>query len=147
MELKEILTITGKPGLFKLIAQGKNRFIVESLIDGKRSPVMNTQSVSSLADIAIFTQDEEVPLAEVFKIIAEDTNQDACISHKASEAEIRAYFEKILPHYDTERVYLSDMKKVFQWYNNLLAKGLLNSSEVENPDTPQVENSEEATQE
>lgn len=129
MELKEILTVTGKPGLFKLVAQGKNRIIVESLNDGKRLPIMNTQSVSSLADIAIFTYNEEVPLGDVFKTIYTDTEGKACLSHKSSEAEIRAYFGKILPEYDVDRVYLSDMKKVFQWFNTLLAQGLISNEE------------------
>lgn len=143
MELKEILTITGKPGLFKLIAQGKNRFIVESLVDGKRSPVMNTQSVSSLADIAIFTLNEEMPLAEVFKLIAQDTQNQECVSHKAAEVEIKSYFEKILPEYDASRVYLSDMKKVFQWYNQLLAKGLLTFDEAETKEETKEESPSE----
>ncbi len=129
MNLKEILSISGKPGLYKLISQSRNGVIVESILDGKRFPVIASQNVSTLGDIAIYTYAEEVPLAEVFKTIMEKENSGEALSHKASGNELTDYFLTILPEFDRERVYTSDIKKVLNWYNLLQKNNLLNLEE------------------
>ncbi len=128
--LKGILAISGQPGLFKLVAEAKNSIIVESLVTGKRMPAYSASKVSSLGDIAIFTQTGEVALAEVFKAIAEK-EEGGEIAKKDSGADLKAYFAEILPDYDQDRVYVSDMKKVIQWYNLLQKNDLLNFEEEE----------------
>lgn len=125
MELKKILAITGKPGLFKLVAQSRTGVIVEGLDDGKRIPVMASQNVSTLGDISIFTDEGELPLADIFRKIFTKEEGKAALSHKESGATILAYFQEIVPNYDRERVYPSDMKKVLQWYNALQIHGLV----------------------
>lgn len=125
MELKKILAITGKPGLFKLVAQSRNGVIVESLEDGKRTPITASQNVSTLGDIAIFTDEGELPLVDIFRTIFKKEDGKATISHKESAASLLSYFTEIVPNYDRERVYASDMKKVFQWYNALQKHGLV----------------------
>lgn len=129
--LKDILAISGKPGLFKFISQGRNGIIVESLEDGKRMNAFASVKMSSLEDIAIYTNEEELPLAEVFKKINEKEGERECISHKSSPDELKNYFQTILPDYDEERVYVSDIKKVMQWYNLLLGYKMLNFEEEE----------------
>lgn len=124
MELKKILAITGKPGLFKLVAQSRTGVIVESLEDGKRFPVMASQNVSTLGDIAIFTTEGELPLAEILRTIFTKQDGAAAISTKDS-AEVQKYFGEIVPNFDRERVYASDMKKVINWYNMLQKHGLV----------------------
>ena len=135
--LKGILSISGHPGLFKMISQGKSSIIVESLDDGKRMPAYATSKISALEDIAIFTEEKEVPLETIFKSIFEKEKGQACLSHKSQDADIRKYFETILPEYDKNRVYVSDMKKVFSWYNQLIKHNLLVFKEEEKE--PQVE--------
>jgi hypothetical protein len=126
--MKGILAISGQPGLSKLISEAKNCIIVESLLTGKRMPVYSTSKVSSLADIAIFTETGEVTLKQVFKKIAEKENGGE-IAAKESGPDLKAYFEQILPDYDRSRVYTSDMKKIVQWYNLLLKNNLLDLEE------------------
>jgi len=128
--LKGILAISGQPGLFKLVTEAKNSIIVESLITGKRMPAYSTSKVSSLSDIAVFTDTGEVTLTEVFKKIFEKENGTE-IDKMDSGNGVKTYFEEILPEYDRNRVYLSDMKKIFQWYNLLLMHDLLNFEEDE----------------
>ena len=128
--LKDILAVSGQAGLFKLVAEAKNSIIVESLLTGKRMPVYSHSKVSTLEDIAIFTQTEEVPLSKVFKNISEKESGGEVSKDAANN--IKSYFEAILPEYDKERVYTSDMKKVIQWYNLLQKNDLLNFEEVEN---------------
>jgi hypothetical protein len=127
--LKQILSISGKPGLYKLISQSKNMIIVESLLDEKRLPAYSHDRVISLGDIAIFTETEEVPLREVFNKIKEKTNSEKALSDKASDVELKAFFEEILPDYDKERVHKSDMKKVVAWFNLLIQSGYNDFSE------------------
>ncbi len=128
--MKGILAISGQPGLSKLIAEAKNCIIVESLLTGKRMPVYSTSKVSSLADIAIFTETGEVTLKEVLKKIFEkEEGKELAVND--SGADLKAYFEQILPDYDRSRVYTSDIKKVVLWYNLLLKKELLNFDEEE----------------
>ena len=125
MNLEGILSIGGKPGLYKLVAQSRGGVIVESLNGDKRFPVTQASNVSALKDIAIYTYNEEVPLQEVFVKIAEKENYGKAIDHKSNPAELKAYLEEVLPEYDQERVYNSDIKKLFQWYNLLQEQGLI----------------------
>lgn len=129
--LKEILSISGKPGLQKLISNSANAIIVESLIDGKRFPAYSNSKIIALEDISIYTENEDMPLKEVFKRMYEKENGRQTISHKAPTEKILAYFAEIVPEYDKDRVYTSDMKKIIQWYNLLTEKSLLNFSEEE----------------
>lgn len=123
--LKEILSIAGKPGLYKMVSQGKNMIIVESLLDGKRIPAYSKDKVVSLGDIAIYTDKEEIALAKVFENIKQKENGSLCpVDTKADNNVLRKYMEQILPDYDRERVYPSDMRKLFAWYNVLVNKGL-----------------------
>ena len=131
--LKEILSVTGKPGLFKLISQGKNMLIVESLIDGKRIPAYSKDKVVSLADIAIFTDNEEVPLGQVFeKVKAKENGEKCSIDAKSDNDGLRKYMAEILPEYDRDRVYPSDIRKLISWYNVLISSGITEFVEVEN---------------
>lgn len=129
--LKEILSISGKPGLFKLLSSSNSALIVESLLDGKRFPTYASAQVIALDDIAIYTENEDRPLREVFKAITEKTNGGKAISHKESANAIKAFMLEVLPDYDQSRVYVSDMKKLFQWYNLLHDKGMLNFDKEE----------------
>lgn len=125
MNLEGILAIGGKPGLYQLVAQSRGGVIVSSLIDEKRFPVTQASNVSALKDIAIYTYNEEVPLEEVFTKIAEKEDYGQAISHKEKPEAHRAYMLEILEDYDQERVYNSDLKKLFQWYNLLQEKGFI----------------------
>ncbi len=129
--LKGILSISGQPGLYKLVAEAKNNIVVESLDTNKRMPVYSTSKVSALEDIAIFTTKEDLPLKEVFKAISEKENGGAAISPKLQDKDLKSYFQVVVPDYDKERVYVSDIKKVISWYNTLQEKGLLDFSEEE----------------
>ena len=123
--LKGILAISGQPGLYKVISEGKNNVVIESLLTGKKSTAYADAKMSSLEDIAIYTSSEDVPLKKVFRKIAEKENGGQAINIKSSPDELKNYFEEILPEYDKERVYGSDVKKVISWYNLLNEKGLL----------------------
>ncbi|MBO0322031.1 DUF5606 domain-containing protein [Muricauda sp. CAU 1633] len=121
MALDKILSIGGKPGLYKLLTQTRSGFVGESLLDGKRVTVGIRSNVSVLSEIAIYTLEEEVPLREVFQKIKEkEDGKKTGISHKAEKIELEEYFFEILPNYDEDRVYASDIKKIIQWYNILL---------------------------
>ena len=127
MGLDRILSISGKPGLFKIITQTRGGFVAESLIDKKKITVNMQSNVSVLSEIAIYTLNEELPLRDVFKKIKEKENgQPTSISHKDSKDVLEEYFFEVLPDYDEDRVYASDIKKVMQWYNLLQAHDLLN---------------------
>lgn len=130
MSLARILSITGKPGLYKLIAQTRGGFVAESLLDKKKITVNARQNVSVLSEIAIYTLNEEVPLKKVFTTIKEKENgQPTSVSAKDSNDKLEEYFFNILPDYDEDRVYVSDIKKVIQWYNLLQQHDLLDFSE------------------
>jgi hypothetical protein len=129
--LKGILAISGQSGLFKMVAESKNNIIVESLETGKRIPVYSSAKISALEDIAIYTIEGDKPLKEVFQAISEKENGGAAIAPKVSANELKAYFAEVLPDYDKDRVYVSDIKKVLQWYNNLQEKDMLDFSETE----------------
>lgn len=122
--LKRILSISGKQGLFRLVNQGKNMLIVESLLNGKRTPAYAHDKIISLGDIAIYTVENDVPLADVFEAVKEK-NEGKHVDVKAlgDDEAVRAYFKEILPDFDEERVYTTDIKKVFNWYNQLLDAG------------------------
>ena len=123
--IKRIVSIAGKPGLFKLVSQGKNMLIVESLATGKRMPAYAHDKVISLADVAIYTNDEDMPLADVLeKVAARAEGKPIDVKAFADDAAIRAYFGEILPEFDKERVYTTDIKKLFSWYNQLIAAGI-----------------------
>ena len=141
--LKGIMSISGQPGLFKLVAEAKNSIIVESLVTGKRIPAYSTSKISALEDIAIFTETGEVPLKEVFKNIIEKENGGE-VTKKESGKDLKSYFDEILPEYDKDRVYVSDIKKIIQWYNLLQSKELLNFDEDETAETENNEAEKEA---
>ncbi len=134
MILKDILAISGEPGLFKFIAQGKNAIIVEHLETKKRSSAYSSSKVSSLEDIAIFTEKEDMPLAKVFDIIYEKENKGPAIDSKSDPEKLKSWFEELLPDYSKEKVYVSDIKKVAQWYNILQKNNLLVQEEPESKD-------------
>ncbi len=122
--LNNILSISGKPGLFKLVSRGNNMLIVESLSTGKRQPAYSHDKVLSLGDIAMFTNEGETPLAEVMQAVsALENGAVASIATKATSEELREWFGKVLPDFDRERVYPSDIKKLITWYNILIETG------------------------
>lgn len=127
MSLDEILSVTGKPGLYKLKTRTKSGFVVESLIDKKTAIIGINHNVSILKDISIYTYETEVPLKEVFQKIAAKESEGPAINHKVSKNELQSYFSEVLPNYDEERVYASDIKKVVQWYNLLQSNDMLNA--------------------
>lgn len=131
MILKDILAISGEPGLFKFIAQGKNAIIVEHLETKKRSSAYGSAKVSSLEDIAIFTDKEDMPLGKVFDLIHEKGNGGPAIDSKSDTTKLKVWFEGILPEYSKDKVYTSDIKKVAQWYNILHSLDLLVKEEPE----------------
>lgn len=125
MSLEKILAISGKPGLYELKTQTRNGFVAESLADGKKISVSLRHNVSLLSEIAIYTYTEEMPLGDVMQKIKEKENGAATsISHKDSKDVLVEYFSEVLPDYDHDRVYPSDIKKVVQWYNLLHSKGI-----------------------
>lgn len=121
MGLTKTIAIAGKPGLFNILSQAKGGFIVESLTEKKKFPITNSHNVSVLNDIAIYTYEEEKPLREVFLAIHKKEEGKETISHKESNEKLIAFFEEVLPDFDQERVYASNIKKVVQWYNILVA--------------------------
>ena len=123
MSFQKILSISGKPGLFELKVQTRSGFVAESLLDGKKITVGLRSNVSLLSEIAVFTYNEEVKLIDIFKSIATKENGEATISHKETDDKLKNYFREILPEYDEDRVYTSDIKKIFNWYNILQPKG------------------------
>ena len=142
MSLDKILSIAGKPGLFKLVTQTRGGFVAESLIDNKRLSVSVQQNVSVLSEIAIYTLTEEVPLKQVFeKIKAKENGQQTSVKPKDSKDKLEEYFFDVLPDYDEDRVYASDIKKVVQWYNLLQQHNMLNDlgSEKEEDNTSDEE--------
>ena len=129
MSLEKILSIGGKPGLFKLLTQTRTGFVGESLLDGKRVTVGLRNNVSLLSEIAIYTLEEEVPLREVFQKIKEKENGGkTSVGHKEEKIKLEEYFFDVLPNYDEDRVYASDIKKIIHWYNILHDKGITDFS-------------------
>ena len=127
--LKDVLAISGQAGLFKFISQGRNGIIVENFQTGKRTNMPASAKISALEDIAVFTESDEVPLIEVLKKIKERENGGKTISHKASSDELKALFDEVVPDYDQDRVYVSDIKKIVRWYNELHDLNMLDFTE------------------
>ncbi|AQS93528.1 MULTISPECIES: DUF5606 family protein [Polaribacter] len=130
MEFNKIIAVTGKAGLYQVVSQSKNAIIVASLTDNKRIAINATQNVSLLENIAIYTYEEDIPLLQVFKAMFEKTEGKEAISHKESGKKLEAFFAEVLPDYDAERVYTSNIKKVIQWFN-LLVKAGMDFSKIE----------------
>jgi len=120
MKLEKVIAISGKPGLYQVISQSKTGVIVESLSDKKRFPVLSLHNVSTLNDIAIYTYEKEVPLREVFLSMNGKENGKTSVDAKAGKQELMSYFSEVLPDYDEDRVYASNIKKVIAWYNSLV---------------------------
>ena len=147
MDLSKILSISGKPGLYLMVGEAKNNLIVESLIDGKKTPSFAHDRVSTLKEISIYTDTEDVPLETVFKGIFDYTDGKPVENPKKSSGDtLKKTFAEILPDYDRDAVYVSDIKKIFTWFNLLLEKDLLEFSEDEEADStekPKEETTEE----
>ena len=124
MEFKDILAISGMPGLYKYVAQSTRGIIVESLEDGRRTNASATSRVSALAEISMFTEGEDIALAEVFTRMYNHTGGQQGLSHKESADKLKAYFGEVLPEYDRERVHVSDIKKALSWFNILVGAGM-----------------------
>ncbi len=131
--LKNILAVTGKPGLYKLVSRGNNMLIIEGLEDGKRMPTYSRDKIVSLADVAMFTMGEDVPLNEVLTNLCKKENAQVCSLDvkKADNDTLRDFFAEVLPDFDRDRVYPSDIRKLVQWYNILIHAGITDFSEIE----------------
>ena len=149
MKLEKIISISGKPGLYRLVSQLRNGFIIEDIINKKKVSIGNSSQVSLLDNISMYTLDKEVPLFEVFENIAKNSDYKETISHKSPDNELRDFMATALPQYDADRVYISDMKKLAQWYNILNKAGYTTPEsfikaepEMPDPETPQEEKAE-----
>ncbi|MDG1572370.1 DUF5606 domain-containing protein [Robiginitalea sp. M366] len=132
MSLDKILSIGGKPGLYRLVTQTRTGFVAESLLDGKKISVGMAGNVSVLSEIAIYTLEEEMPLREVFRKIHEkEGGEKTPVKHKADKLELEEYFFEVIPNYDEDRVYASDIRKVIQWYNLLCENGITDFAEAD----------------
>jgi len=129
MSLDKVISVGGKPGLFKILTQTRAGVLAESLIDGKKMNISARENVSLLSEIAIYTLTEELPLGIVFQKIFDHMSGAPALSHKSSKDDLEAFFFEVLPEYDEDRVYASDIKKVVQWYNLLIDQGFTNFSE------------------
>lgn len=143
MDLKNILSISGKPGLYKNIGQSKSGVIVESITDGKRFPAFAHERISSLAEISVFTHGEDVSLADVFRKVYDKYEGKEVLDAKSDGAALRAFMLEVLPEYDEERVYTSDIKKLVTWYNMLVAGNMMEFTDEETSQ-PEEETKEEA---
>lgn len=146
MSIEKILSISGKPGLYELKIQTRTGFVAESLIDGKKITVGMRSNVSLLSEISVYTYDGEVRLSEVFRAIAEKEDNGPALSHKEDNAKLESYFREVLPEFDEDRVYASDIKKILHWYNMLQAKGMVSKEKpaapVEAPAAEEVKTEE-----
>ena len=138
MDLTTILTVAGKPGLFKVHSQTKSGLIAESLVDGKKVPVFANDRVSSLADISIFTTGEDMPLIEVLKTLFQKLNGEKAIDPKSDKYALFAFMDEHLPEWDEERVYPSDLKKLLTWYNILIDHKLIDLKEEDESEEAEV---------
>lgn len=151
MDLSKILSISGKGGLFKIISQAKNAVIVESLLDGKRYPAFSHDKISSLEEISVFSTGDDIPLKEIFRSIFIKLEGKAAPDYRNDSKALKSFFQEMVPEYDKERVYISDMKKMVIWYNLLLSHHLIDNEDnkpvADNPETietdpqPEQENS------
>ncbi|MFL5765496.1 MAG: DUF5606 domain-containing protein [Bacteroidia bacterium] len=138
MDLSGIISIAGMSGLYKVIAQTKSGLIVESLIDKKRVQAFNTNKISALADVSMYSTGDDVPLKDVFQKIYDKEKGGPCLDHKSADAELKKYFKAAFPEYDEDRVYVSDIRKVLNWYNLLQKDGLLDKKEESDSDKPKL---------
>ncbi|HLT32845.1 MAG TPA: DUF5606 domain-containing protein [Aquaticitalea sp.] len=144
MSLDKILSISGKPGLYKVITPTRHGFVAESLLDNKRITVNAQSNVSVLSEIAVYTLTEELPLREVLKKIKNKENgQPTSISHKDGKDVLEEFFFEVLPEYDEDRVYASDIKKIVQWYNLLQKQDMLHALDEEKENSKAAASSEE----
>ena len=139
--IRKIVSIAGKPGLYKLVSQGRNMLIVEALATGRRTPAYAHDKVISLADVAIYTTEEDMPLGQVLEKVKEATNGQPVDVKSYTDADLRNYFATILPNFDQDRVYTTDIRKLFSWYNILIASGITEfvPAEDENAEAPSAE--------
>lgn len=147
MDLSKILAIAGKPGLYKMLAQTKNGLVVEGIPEGKKFTAFSHERISTLEEISIYTEGEDKPLKEILKAIYDKQDGAAAISHKASGEELKTFFEEAVPDYDKENVYVSDIKKVINWYNSLHELNLLDFTEEEEKKEEEVEEENKETKE
>ena len=131
MKLEGIINVSGKPGLFKIISRSNNIVIIESLTDQKRTSLYSHNQANLLDEIGIYTYNDTVPISDIFSEIAKKTSCGPSINHKSSKNELMNYFRDILPEYDEDRVYISDIKKVIQWYNIMQSVNLIKISKKE----------------
>lgn len=135
MALSGIISVSGISGLHKVLSQTKNGLIVESLVDGKRRPIYSTQKVSTLEDISVYTTEDDVPLADVFKLIYDKEGGKKAPDHKSKIEDLRKYLTSVLKNIDHDKVYNSDVAKMFQWYNSLIEKKMLKFEEEKKKDS------------
>lgn len=145
--LKDILAITGEPGLYKLISKTPKGVIVENIETGRRMPFYAAAKISALEDIAIFTEDDDLPLKDVFKAISEKEDGGPSIDHKSSKNDLLEYFQSVIPDYDEDRVYPNHIKKVINWYNILHKQDMLDFSEEEEAENEEEHKDDEASKE
>lgn len=145
-DLSKVLSISGKPGLFKMVAQAKNGVVVESLIDGKRFQAFTNDKVSSLEEISVFTDTEDKPLREVLQSIREKTDNGKAPDPKSDNQKLKEFFGTIMPDYDRDRVYVSHMKKIYAWYNLLHEKDMLEFAEPEKEQEEDAESEEKSAE-
>ena len=136
MSIEKILSISGKPGLYELKLQTRTGFVAESLIDGKKITVGMRSNVSLLSEISVYTYDGEMRLSEVFRSIAEKEDNGPALSHKEDNGKLTAYFREVMPEFDEDRVYASDIKKILHWYNMLQAKGIVSKEKAAAEEAP-----------
>lgn len=130
MNLKGIISISGKPGLYKVAAQGRNNIIVQAIGSPKKFPIFSTDKVSALEDISIYTYEEDVPLVDVYDKLADNASFELSINHKEPGHKLREKIIEFLPNYDEDRVHDSDLKKLFQWYNILVKENIISKDNV-----------------
>ena len=147
MGLEKVLSISGKPGLYELTAQTRGGFVAKSITEGNKISVNVRHNVSLLSEIAVYTYTEEVPLGTIFQKIYEKEDGKSAIDHKASKKELEGYFAEVLPDYDIERVYQSDIKKIIQWYNLLVENGFTDFSKGEVKDAEKSDEKEKDEEE
>tara|TARA_B110000438_G_C15636822_1_gene573479 strand:+ start:135 stop:584 length:450 start_codon:yes stop_codon:yes gene_type:complete len=147
MDLTDIISISGKSGLYTIVGQTKNNVIVESLLDGKRFPTFSSNRISALKDISIYTEDGELLLSDVFRTIHEKENGGKCIMYNEDTSKLRSYLEELVPNFDKEQVYNSDIKKLFQWYNILHNAKKLKLKETDKKETETKNDADENTAE
>lgn len=147
MDLSKVLSIAGKPGLYSMVSQSKSGLIVESLLDGKRIPAFSHERISSLEEISIFTETDDVPLKKVLQSIFKKEDGKKTISHKSSANDLKALMLEVLADYDEERVYVSDIKKLVNWYNLLVEKDLIDLVEEHSAEELKEESEESKSEE